>query len=328
MADLRIGVLGAARIAPMALIKPARLVPGAVVAAIAARDPGRAAGFARKHGVETVHSSYDDLLADPTIEAIYNPLPNGLHAEWTLKALAAGKHVLCEKPFTSNEAEAREVAAATAKSGLVVMEAFHYRYHALAAKMLEISQDGRLGETTHVATWMCFPLPKFSDIRYSYPLGGGTTMDCCYAVHALRLVGPGEPKVTAATAKLHKPDVDRVMDVSYEFPAGATGRSIASMWSGRIFKFALKVTGSRGEMSVLNFIAPQYFNRLAVRIDGKKSTERVKGEPTYNAQLRAFVAAVRDGAPFPTTAEDAVVTMRLIDDIYRAAGLRLRGEPA
>jgi predicted dehydrogenase len=179
-----------------------------------------------------------------------------------------------------------------------------------------------------VQTWLCFPLPKFSDIRYSYPLGGGTTMDCCYAVHAMRLVGPGEPKVVSASARLRSPDVDRAMEVAYRFDGGATGSSITSMWSSRVFRFAIRVTGTRGELNVLNFIAPQYYNRLSVRTDGRKRTERVRGEATYNAQLRAFVSAVRDGTPFPTTADDAIVTMRLIDDIYRAAGLRLRGEPA
>ncbi|HEX3707563.1 MAG TPA: Gfo/Idh/MocA family oxidoreductase, partial [Mycobacteriales bacterium] len=119
----------------MALVRPARLVPGAVVAAVAARDPERAAAFARKHEIERVHASYDDLLADPSVDAVYNPLPNALHAEWTLKALDAGKHVLCEKPFTSNEVEARQVADASKKSGLVVMEAYHYRYHPLAERM-------------------------------------------------------------------------------------------------------------------------------------------------------------------------------------------------
>jgi predicted dehydrogenase len=324
-ADLRIGILGAARIAPMALVKPAAVVPGVVVAAVAARDPARAAAFAQKHNVATVHSSYDELLADDSIEAVYNPLPNALHAEWTHKALAAGKHVLCEKPFTSNESEAGEVASAAAASGLVVMEAYHYRYHALAAKMHTIAHDGRLGEIRSVRTWMCFPLPKFSDIRYSYPLGGGTTMDCCYAVHALRLVGPGDPAVVSAKATLHAPTIDRAMQVSYAFPGGAVGHSIASMWSHRLFRFSVRVTGSRGEMRVTNFIAPQYWNRLSVRIDGAKSHERVRGEASYNAQLRAFVAAVRDGGEVLTPPQDAIVTMRLIDDIYRAAGLPLRG---
>jgi predicted dehydrogenase len=326
VSELRIGILGAAKIAPMALVKPAGRVPRVTVAAVAARDPARAEAFAAKHHVATVHSSYDDLLADPSIEAIYNPLPNALHAEWTLKALAAGKHVLCEKPFTSNEAEAREVAAAVADSGLVVMEAFHYRYHALAEKMRTIAHDGRLGEIRGVRTWMWFPLPKFSDIRYSYTLGGGTTMDCCYAVHALRLVGPGEPAVVSATPTLRGADIDRAMETTYSFPGGATGHSSASMWSQRLLRFSLRVTGSRGEMRVTNFIAPQYFNRLAVTIDGAKTTERVKGEASYDAQLRAFVAAVRDGGPVLTPPEDAIITMRVIDDIYRAAGMPLRGQ--
>jgi predicted dehydrogenase len=325
VADLRIGVLGAARIAPMALIKPAGQLPGVVVAAIAARDPTRAATFARKHKIPTVHSSYEEVIADPSIEAIYNPLPNALHADWTLKAIAAGKHVLCEKPLTSNESEARVVADAAADAGVVVMEAYHYRYHALAATMQVIAHDGRLGDIRSVRTWMCFPLPKFSDIRYSYPVGGGTTMDCCYAVHALRLVGPGEPSVVSAKPLLHGADIDRAMDVTYSFPGGAVGRSITSMWSRRLFRFSLRVTGSRGEMRVTNFIAPQYWNRLSVRIDGQRTHERVRGEASYNAQLRAFVAAVRDGGPVLTPPEDAVITMGLIDDIYRAANLRLRG---
>jgi predicted dehydrogenase len=325
VADLRIGVLGAARIAPMAIVKPASQVPGVEVAAIAARDPTRAAEFARRHKIPTVRSSYEEVIADPSVQAIYNPLPNALHAEWTLKAIAAGKHVLCEKPFTSNESEAQAVADAAAAAGVVVMEAYHYRYHALAAMMRTIAHDGRLGEVHSVRTWMCFPLPKFSDIRYSYPLGGGTTMDCCYAVHALRLVGPGEPSVVSARPLLHGADIDRAMDVTYSFPGGAIGRSIASMWSRRLFRFSLRVTGSRGEMRVTNFIAPQYWNRLSVTIDGARTHERVRGEASYTAQLRAFVAAIRDGGPVLTPPEDAVLTMRLIDDIYRAANLPLRG---
>jgi predicted dehydrogenase len=326
MSELRIGILGAARIAPAALVKPARVVPGIEIAAIAARDPSRAAAFAAKHGVSTVHRTYEELLADPSLDAIYNPLPNALHAGWTLDALAAGKHVLCEKPFTSNESEARAVASAAAASGLVVMEAYHYRYHPLADRMEEIARDGRLGEIVSVQTAMCFPLPRFSDIRYSYPLGGGASMDCCYAVHALRLVGPGEPEVVRARAWLHGNDVDRAMKVDYAFPNGATGRSVVSMWSHRLLRFSVRVTGTKGEMRVVNFIAPQYYNRLSVRIGGRRTHERVRGEPTYVGQLRAFTAAIREGKPVVTSPDDAVVTMRLIDDIYRAAGMRARGD--
>jgi predicted dehydrogenase len=323
--DLRIGVLGAARITPMALIKPAKLVPGTVVAAVAARDKTRAEEFARKHGIEKVHSSYDELIADPSIDAVYNPLPNALHAEWTLKALAAGKHVLCEKPFTSNEVEAREVADAAAKSGLVVMEAYHYRYHPLAERIREIAHSGQIGDVKHIHVAMCFPLPKFSDIRYSYPLGGGTTMDCCYAVHVLRLLGTSEPTVESANALLHGVDIDRAMQVKYSFADGSTGSTSTSMWSRKLLQFSASVTGSRGELKVLNFIAPQFYNRLTLKVDGRKTHERVRGDATYTYQLRAFLAAVRDGGPVITDPQDAVLTMKVIDDIYRKAGLPLRG---
>src|SRR5215831_19225098 len=139
MAPLKIGVLGAAKIAPAALIKPARDVADVEVAAIAARDRAKAATFARKHGIATVHDSYDALLANPAIDAIYNPLPNGLHGKWTIAALEAGKHVLCEKPFTANADEAVDVAKVEARAGLVVMEAFHYRYHPLTEQLIEVT---------------------------------------------------------------------------------------------------------------------------------------------------------------------------------------------
>jgi predicted dehydrogenase len=326
VSTLRIGILGAARIAPMALVRPAKSVPDVTVAAVAARDPARAEKFARTHGIAKTHTSYDALVDDPDLDAIYIPLPNGLHAQWTLRAIAAGKHVLCEKPFTSNEKEAREVADATAASDRVVMEAFHYRYHPLAERMRAIAHE-QLGAIREVRTAMCFPLPMFGDIRYNYDLAGGATMDAgCYAVHCLRLLGPGEPEVTAATAKLRGDKVDRAMVADFRFPGGAKGRIETSMWSRTLLKMGAHVIGERGEMRVFNFATPQFYNRLTVTIDGKKSRQRVRGDATYTYQLRAFADAVRTGAPPLTPAEDAVVTMRLIDDIYRAAGLPLRGK--
>src|SRR5215467_13402600 len=147
METLRIGTLGAARITPAALIKPARNSTEAEVVAVAARDRSRAQAFASKHGIPQVCDSYGALVNAPDIDAIYNPLPNGLHAEWTIAALEAGKHVLCEKPFTSNAKEAEEVAAVAERhSDRVLMEAFHYRYHPLAQRMRDVVDSGELGE--------------------------------------------------------------------------------------------------------------------------------------------------------------------------------------
>ena len=324
MDRLRMGTLGAARITPSALIRPARRVPEVTVTAVAARDPARARQFASKHGIPVTHDSYDDLIADPDIDAVYNPLPNSLHAPWTLRAIAAGKHVLCEKPFTSNEAEAAKVAAAARTAGVVVMEAFHYRYHPLARRMREAVAE--LGALRHVEASLGFPLPRFNDIRFQYDLAGGATMDAgCYPISCIRMLGQGEPIVVSARAKLHSADVDRAMDAHFRFPGGATGRITASLWSADFLRISARVVGERGEMRVFNYLAPHIFNLLTVRTANGIRRERVRGEATYTYQLRAFAAAVLRGEPVLTTPEDAVATMHQIDAVYRAAGLPLRG---
>ncbi|MDQ7809417.1 Gfo/Idh/MocA family oxidoreductase [Amycolatopsis sp. A133] len=326
--SLRIGILGAARIAPAALVKPAASVPSVSVAAVAARSAERAQAFATRHGVPRVHSSYEALLADPDIDAVYNPLPNGLHGRWTRAALAAGKHVLCEKPFTANAAEAREVARAAAASDRVVMEAFHYRYHPLALRVEEIVASGELGALERVETALCFPLPKFSDIRYDYGLAGGATMDAgCYAVHMARVFGGETPSVVSASAKLRSPRVDRAMTAELRFPSGHTGRVECSMWSSSLLKISAKVVGSRGSLSVVNPVAPQAYHRLSVRVGDARRTEKFPRRATYAYQLDAFAAAVLRGEPVKTSAADAVETMTVIDEIYRAAGLPVR-EPS
>ncbi|PJE21977.1 MAG: oxidoreductase [Mycobacterium sp.] len=324
-APLRIGILGAARIAPMALIKPAKQNSAVVVAAVAARDEARAATFAADHGIARVHRSYRDLIADPEIDAVYNPLPNGLHGRWTRAALDAGKHVLCEKPFTANAAEAREISSLATQSDRVVMEAFHYRYHPLALRVEQIIASGELGTLRHVEAAMCFPLPKFGDIRYNYSLAGGATMDAgCYAVHMVRTFGGSTPEVVSAHAKLRDPRVDRAMTAELKFAGGHTGRIRTSMWSRDLLRMSATVTGTDGELRVLNPVVPQLFHRLTVRSADGRRVERFGRRPSYAYQLDAFVAAVTHGEPVKTTPQDAVENMTVIDAIYRAAGLPLR----
>ena len=154
---VRFGILGAARIAPIAMVKPAAEESEAEVTAIAARDLERARRFAAKHKISMAYGSYAQLLADPRIDAVYIAVPNSLHGRWTNAALEAGKHVLCEKPFTANAEEAATIAEAARHSGLVVMEAFHYRYHALTRRMLEIVNSGELGTITKMKAWLMFP---------------------------------------------------------------------------------------------------------------------------------------------------------------------------
>jgi predicted dehydrogenase len=152
------------------MVNPAAEESEAEVLAVAARDLERARRFAARHKIPTPYGSYGRLLADPNVDAVYIAVPNGLHGRWTKAALEAGKHVLCEKPFTANAEEAASVAEAGRRSGLVVMEAFHYRYHALTARMLQLLNSGELGNITKMEAWFCFPLVSANNIRWDYQL--------------------------------------------------------------------------------------------------------------------------------------------------------------
>jgi predicted dehydrogenase len=326
MSPLRMGVLGAARIVPTALLTPARSVAEVAITAIAARDPRRAGAFAKRHGIPRVLASYDELVDDPDIDAVYNPLPNGLHCAWTIRALGAGKHVLCEKPLASNAAEAEQMAEAAERAGRVLMEAFHWRYHPLAARMLATVADGTLGRVQRIETNMCVPLLLPGNIRYDYGLGGGAMMDTgCYAVHMLRHLAGAEPEVTRAEAKLSSPKVDRCMTAEVTFADGRSGRVRCSMFSWSLLDISARVVGEEGEMRVFNPVAPQFYHRLTVRTREGKTVEHVPGRSTYEHQLRAFAGCVLGGAPVLTSARDGVANMRVIDRIYEKAGLPLRG---
>ncbi|OBI52842.1 oxidoreductase [Mycobacterium kyorinense] len=326
---VRIGIVGAARFAPLTLINPARENADVVVSAVAARDGSHLAdaqAFAAEHGIARVHASYEALVADPDLDAVYIPLPNGLHGKWTRAALVAGKHVLCEKPFTANAAEAREIAELAAKSDRVVVEALHYRYHPLTVRVEEIIASGELGTLERVDVSMCVLLRKSNNVNlYNYSLAGGAMMDAgSYAVDMVRAYGGSTPEVVSAQAKLHGPAVDRAMTAELRFPGGHTGRLRCAVWSSNLVRVSAKVVGDRGELRVINPAVPQVLRRLTVRSAEGKRVERFSKRASYAYQLDAFAASVLRGAPVKTTPEDAVENMTVIDAIYQAAGLPLR----
>ena len=322
---VRIGAIGAARITPEALIRPAAAHAEAEVVAIAARDLDRARRFATEHRISSAYGSYDELLADPDVDAVYIGLPNGLHGRWTKAAIRAGKHVRCEKPFTANAEEAQSVAETARGSGLVVMEAFHYRYHALVARMLEIIRSGELGRITSLAAWLAFPLLSPDDVRWNLGLAGGALMDAgCYPTHLLRTLAEAEPEVRSARAKTRQQDVDRLMQADLVFPDGRQASLTASMLSPRLGAGA-RVTGTLGTMRVLNPYVPQKGHRLSVRSTTRSAVERVPRRPgTYDCQLRAFTGAILRGERIQTGVDDAIANMRVIDACYAAAGLPRR----
>jgi predicted dehydrogenase len=260
------------------------------------------------------------------VDAIYNPLPISLHREWTLKALAAGKHVLCEKSIALNAAEAREMADAARDAGLVLMDAFHYRYHPAFIRAVELLRAGRIGTIERVEAVFQTPVTDPANIRLIYATGGGVTMDIgCYPVSWVRHAAGEEPEVVSATAEVGPPNVDTMLEAELRFPSGATGRILGDMRAGTEFAATLTVTGSEGRLHFENPIAPQRGHRIDLETSEGLDSFELDRRPTYAYQLDAFLDAIDHGAPLWTDGEEAVRQMTAIDACYRAAGLPVRG---
>jgi predicted dehydrogenase len=320
---LRIGILGAARITEVSLIGPAHAT-GARLVAVAARDRSRAEAFAQQHGVERVVGSYAELLADPEVEVLYNPLANALHGPWNRAALAAGKHVLTEKPSASDAAEAREVRDAAVAAGVTLMEGFHYPYHPLHRRLHALVAYCELGELRSVEIAMVMPAPEDGDPRWRLDLAGGGLMDVgCYGLHALRMLGAtlgGAPRLVKARAVERDPGVDAELDAELELPGGVPATMRCGMTAPE-FDFSYRLVGSRGQAFAPEFVRPHLDDRIEVTTPAGTRVEELGRRSSYTYQLEALAAHLRAGAPLLTDADDAVATMELIDDTYRAAGL-------
>ena len=324
MEPLRIGVLGAARISEAAIVRPAQEI-GARLVVVAARDDARARTFASDHGIERVVADYQAVIDDPEVEVVYNPLPNGLHGPWNLQAIAAGKHVLSEKPYASNVDEARLVRDAASAAGVHVIEAFHYRYHPVMQRMLELAGSGEIGDVTYVDARMLMPPPGPTDPRWVGALAGGSLMDVgCYAVHGIRDLAPilgGEPAVVRARAGEipDHPGADAWVAGDLEFPNGVQAHLESSMTHGA-WDFSLRIVGTLGEVFAPAFVLPQTDDRVIVTVGTDQRVEELGQRSTYTYQLEAMTRLIREGAPMITDSDDAVRTMEIIDALYAAAG--------
>jgi predicted dehydrogenase len=323
MSPIQIGIIGAARIVRLALLAPARKVDGVTVTAVAARDPARARAYAAKHGIPRVHDSYEALLADPDIDAVYVPLPAALHARWTLAVISAGKHALVEKPFTANAIEAEQVAAAAAGYNRVVMEAYHTGHHPLTARLREMLASGAVGPVRSARAIFYVPLPPGRNIRWNLALGGGGLLDVGY--YPVRLLRDlfGEATVARAQARQQN-GIDRYMEADLVFPGGVRGTAASSLWSRHLFGSSLRIEGEKGRMTVTWPYHPHIASSIKVRTDGRTHQERADRTPTYTYQLRAFREAVLGHGPVGTDAVAAVPQMQTLDAIYRASTMQPR----
>lgn len=317
---LKVGILGAAAIAPAAIIDPARRRTDVTVAAVASRGIERARDFARQHDIPTAYGSYEALLADPAIDLVYVALPPSAHAEWSIAALQAGKDVLCEKPFAVDGAEARMMTDAAAATGRRLVEAFHDHYHPLAARTKVLSST--LGRLISVEGAFLVRNPfEPGALRHEPALGGGALMDLgVYPLHGIRNLLDEEPVGATAVASLNPAGADESIEAELAFPSGVTGIVRASMSAD--FENWLRVVGERGELRVSGVVFPSKGHSISYTIDGLERTETVAGRSTYDHQLETLLSGLATGERLPTEGHDSVATMDAVDMIYRAAGVR------
>jgi predicted dehydrogenase len=326
MAPLKIGILGAARIADDGIVDPSKVL-GHRLVAVAARDRSRAEAFAAQRGIEKVHQTYTEVIDDPEVDVVYNALVNSLHAKWNQYALNAGKHVLSEKPFASNAAEALLVRDVARTASGQIVEGFHYLHHPVNQRLRELVTSGELGDVQLVDIELSIPAPPDSDPRWSLELAGGATMDLgCYVLNAARQVGRwlGEiPSVVSAEATLKKADIDSAMRVELAYPGGIGGRLHWDM-NAKARQMVWTVTGTAATAIVPAFAVPHLDNRIIITRDGSTEEQTLGDQTSYTYQLAAFADTLQTGAEFLIDVDDSVANTELIDEVYRRAGLSPR----
>ena len=326
---IRIGILGAARIAPRGIVTPANETLGAEVTAIASRDLERARNFAAQHSIPMAFGSYAELVVRDDIDLVYCALPPSAHLEWCVAALESGKHVLVEKPFANNAQDAAEIVAAARAAGRCAFEGFHYRFHPLFERALAAIRGGAIGRINRIEATFNADLPDSpGELRYVEALGGGALMDLgCYCMHWIRTIAGDEPTITSANARCGSPGVDLDIEAQMAFTSGPTATLKCSMQpqDGSLYR-RLRVHGDQGILEIENPVSPHSGATLSIEGPNSPMPQIVSGgDTTFHYQLRHVMEVLEGRAQPLTGGDDAVGNMRAIDAIYRAAGLRPRG---
>jgi predicted dehydrogenase len=316
---LRIGLLAASKIAVPAVIAPAKDRADVTITAVAARDPTRARAYAETHGIAAVAEDYAALIARDDVDVVYVGNPISGHAEWTIRAVEAGKAVLCEKAFALDAAEGRAMVAAAKAANRPLLEAFHYRFHNVIRRAEAIVRSGELGRLNQARATFDAAIPYSADeIRWRADQGGGALGDLgSYPAHALRTLIGAEPEVTAARIEMRE-GVDAATSAELRFPGDLSASLSCSMVAER-FDATLILTGEDGELSIRNFVGPQMGCSFRVRIGDQTRSEPTDGPTTYAAQLDHLVAVMRGDVEPLTGGADAIANLALMDAIRAAA---------
>lgn len=327
---LKWGVLGCASIADQHMITAIQQSNSGEVLAVASRKRERAKFIAGKHGIPRIYGSYEELLSDKDIEAVYIPLPNHLHCEWVIRAATAGKHILCEKPLALNEAEARKMAAACHTAEVQLGEAFMYRHHPRYERAIQIIKSGHIGDVRGMMAQFTFDLSgRHGDIRFRSDMGGGSTYDDgCYPISASRLLLGTEPEAVTAHSMFspQHDHVDMMNATLLEFPNGIGAVLQFGMWcDGRN---EIQILGSKGSLLIPNafYYEPPAQTRLVINAQGESAEEHFESTNHYVCQVEDYNNSILDQRPLPFGAGDSIANMKVIDAVRRSSKERIRIE--
>jgi len=318
---IRFGVLGTARVVPYGLLAPAKETPGVEVSGIASRTPQKADEFAARHGIQRSFGSYEALLESADVDAVYIALPPALHYDWARRAIEAGKHVLCEKPLAGNAQLAQELTLYARQHGRVLVEAMHVRYFDRLRRQRELIAGGEFGRLLRIES--CFrapytPMAK-DDFRLRFELGGGAALDVgCYAVSCLRYMAGEEPEILSVRHKCSSPQIDRWMRAMLRFPSGVEGVAEFGFRGFYLPRGGVVVTCESGSIKWDG-------KGLVHQKNGNLIHEALPTKSSYQLQLEAFAKSIRGEKSNAPPPDDAVLTARVLDAMYKNAGLALRG---
>ena len=321
------GVLGNAEIARVCVIPAIQKSRNGIVHGLATRSPENARRVAAGNNISRVYHGYDDLLADPEIDAVYIPLPNHLHRTWTLKALEANKHVLCEKPFACNASEAREMVNGAAAAGLNLMEALMYRFHPRSQLIRDMVTLGKIGTVTLVRASFCYPMDKETlargnNARLKAEMGGGALLDVgCYCVSVAQWLMEAEPTAVQAQAVYHSSGVDMHLVGSLRFPGDGLATIEASFISS--LQQTYSVSGSEGAIELPHDAFIPWEREAAFTVRGKNQEVGQKhltpGADEYQLMVEHFADAALGREPLTLKPEESVCTIRVLDGLAEAA---------
>jgi predicted dehydrogenase len=314
--QIRWGILSTANIT-RSIIRGVGMSSSSCVQAVASRDFTRAGEWAKEHGVPRIFGSYEELLNSGEVDVIYNPLPNSMHAEWTIKALEAGYPVLCEKPFAISAAEAGEILAASKRTGRLVAEAFMYRQHPMYDKVIDLVRNGAIGTLTSIRSIFTFALPDRNNIVTSSELAGGSLMDVgCYCVNIARLITGREPIRVQAMERRN--DVDDSFFGLMEFPDGVYSQFESSIESQS--RERAEIAGTDGAIIIESPWFPGERQAQFTLLRGENSEIiQTPGANCYHLEIEDFVNAHRTHSPLRWPPEDAVANMAVIDALFASA---------